>query len=674
MSCGGGVRPTYCGGPPTRLHRKMTLDTAPQTTAEPGAETRTFQAEVSRLLDIVAHSLYSEKEIFLRELISNASDACDRLRYAALTEPSLAEGDADFRVVLTPVNSSRTLTVADNGVGMNHDELIENLGTIARSGTAAFVNQLTGDAKQDMSLIGQFGVGFYSAFMVADKVEVLSRKAGDSEGWRWISDGKGSFTIEPAANVPRGARITLHMREGDEEYLELHRLRQIVKRYSDRIALPIILADGNKEETINAASALWTRPRSEITQEQYKEFYHHVGHSFDEPWLTLHAKAEGVLEYSFLLFVPSSKPFDLFDPERKPRLKLYVRRVFITDEGTELVPAYLRFVKGIIDSEDLPLNISREMLQSNPMVARIRQQLTRRVLSELGKKASEAPEEYAKFWDNFGAVLKEGLYEDREQRETLLSLARFRSTARDALISLDDYVAAMRPGQDAIYTITGDNLDLLKKSPQIAGFRARGVEVLLLTDPIDEFWASAVATYKEKPFKSATRGGVDLDKIAPSEDKDTADKPEPPAKLASLIAIFKLALGEAVKDVRGSERLTDSAVCLVADEGDLDMHLERLLKQHRQLDTTAKRIRELNPRHRLIERLAASVGEAGASDQLAEFAWLLLDQARIVEGEQLPDPPAFARRLATLLERGLPGAAPDRQEVSRPFVGGRLGR
>ncbi|MGE5271791.1 MAG: molecular chaperone HtpG [Thiohalocapsa sp.] len=626
--------------------------------ADPQPETRSFQAEVSRLLDIVAHSLYSEKEIFLRELISNASDACDRLRYAALTEPGLAEGNTDYRVVLTPVKSSRTLTIADNGVGMNRDELVDNLGTIARSGTAAFMSQLTGDAKADMSLIGQFGVGFYSAFMVADKVEVLSRKAGDSEGWRWISDGKGSFTVEPAANVPRGARITLHLREGDEEYLEPHRIQQIVKKYSDHIALPIVLADGNKEETINAASALWTRPRSDITEEQYKEFYHHVGHAFDEPWLTLHARAEGVLEYTLLLFVPSQKPFDLFDPERKSRVKLYVRRVFITDEGADLLPSYLRFVRGIVDSEDLPLNISREMLQSNPMVARIRQQLTRRVLTELAKKAGdEAAEEYATFWDNFGAVLKEGLYEDREQREALLSLARFRSTARDGLVSLDDYLAAMKPGQEAIYTITGDSLDLLQKSPQLEGFRARGVEVLLLTDPIDEFWVPAIATYKEKLFKSATRGAVDLDKIAaPERDKDEAAKPEPPAKLSSLIAIFKLALGDAVKDVRSSERLTDSAVCLVADEGDLDMHLERLLKQHRQLDTAAKRILELNPRHRLIERLAAAVGESGGSEQLGEFAWLLLDQARIVEGEQLPDPPAFARRLALLLERGLPAA------------------
>jgi molecular chaperone HtpG len=619
-------------------------------------ETRSFQAEVSRLLEIVAHSLYSEKEIFLRELISNASDACDRLRYAALTEPALTECDTDYRVVLTPDKSARTLTVADNGVGMNRDELIENLGTIARSGTAAFVNQLSGDARKDMSLIGQFGVGFYSAFMVAEKVEVLSRKAGENEGWRWVSDGKGEFTIEPLPEATRGAKIIVHLREGEDEYLDPARLRGIVNTYSDHIGLPIVLNATGKEETINTASALWTRPRSEITPEQYKEFYHHVGHSFDDPWLTLHNKAEGVLEYTSLLFVPSTKPFDLFDPERKSRVKLYVRRVFITDEGTGLLPPYLRFLRGIVDSEDLPLNVSREMLQSNPMATRIRQQLTRRVLSELAKKASEAADEYDKFWDNFGAVLKEGLYEDPEHRDELLGLARFRSTARDGLVALDEYIAAMRPGQEAIYTINGDNLDLIKRSPQLEGLRARGVEVLLMTDPIDEFWVSAIGTYKEKPFKSATRGGVDLDRITPAEEREE-NEPEPPAKLASLIAIFKLALGDAVKDVRSSARLTDSAVCLVADEGDMDMHLERLLKQHRQLDTASKRILELNPRHKLIERLAATVGEAGASDQLSEFAWLLLDQARIVEGEQLPDPPAFARRLASLLERGLPQAA-----------------
>jgi molecular chaperone HtpG len=620
-------------------------------------ETRSFQAEVSRLLDIVAHSLYSEKEIFLRELISNASDACDRLRYAALTEPALAEGATDYRVVLTPDKSARTLTVADNGIGMSHDELVENLGTIARSGTAAFVNQLSGDERKDVALIGQFGVGFYSAFMVAEKVEVVSRKAGENEGWRWTSDGKGEFTVEPLPEATRGAKIIVHLREGEDEFLDPSRIRRIVNTYSDHIALPIVLKASGKDETINTASALWTRPKSEITPEQYREFYHHVGHSFDDPWLTLHNKAEGVLEYTSLLFVPSTKPFDLFDPERKSRVKLYVRRVFITDEGTDLLPPYLRFLRGIVDSEDLPLNVSREMLQSNPMAARIRQQLSRRVLTELAKKAGEAADEYAKFWDNFGAVLKEGLYEDREHQDELLSLTRFRSTSRDGLVSLDEYIAAMRPGQDAIYTIHGDSLDVLKRSPQLEGFRARGVEVLLMTDPIDEFWVPAIGKYKEKAFKSATRGGVDLGKITPPEEHEEKAPSDPPAKFASLIAIFKLALGDAVKDVRSSDRLTDSAVCLVADEGDMDMHLERLLKQHRQLDTASKRILELNPRHKLIERLAATVGEAGASDQLSEFAWLLLDQARIVEGEQLPDPPAFARRLAILLERGLPQAA-----------------
>ncbi|HEV2303197.1 MAG TPA: molecular chaperone HtpG [Stellaceae bacterium] len=619
-------------------------------------ETRSFQAEVSRLLEIVAHSLYSEKEIFLRELVSNASDACDRLRYAALLDPALAEGDSGYRIVLAPDKGARTLTVADNGIGMNKDELVENLGTIARSGTAAFLKELSGDAKQDMSLIGQFGVGFYSAFMVADRVEVRSRKAGDKEGWRWASEGKGEFTVEPCPDAARGAAISLHLREGEDDYLEPSRLKRIIKTYSDHIGLPIVLLDGGKEETINAAAALWTRPKSEITEEEYKEFYRHVAHSFDAPWLTVHGKAEGVLEYAYLLFVPSAKPFDLFDPERKSRLKLYVRRVFVTDEGTELLPSYLRFLRGVVDSEDLPLNISREMLQSNPMAAKIRQQLTRRVLSELSRKAADSADEYAKFWDNFGAVLKEGLYEDQEQKEALLGLARFRSSARDGLVSLDDYLAAMREGQEAIYTITGDSPDAVRRSPQLEGFRARGVEVLLMTDPIDEFWAPAIGSYKDKPFKSATRGGADLDKIAPLA-ANREESAAPPAKLASLVAIFKLALGEAVKDVRGSERLTDSAVCLVADDGDMDMHLERLLKQHRQLDSATKRILELNPRHKLIERLAASVGEAGASDQLAEYAWLLLDQARIVEGESLPDPPAFARRLATLLERGLAQAA-----------------
>jgi molecular chaperone HtpG len=645
------------------------------------AEKRSFQAEVSRLLDIVAHSLYSEKEIFLRELISNASDACDRLRYAALTQPELArsnEGgeDTNFRVLLTPDKTARTLTIDDNGIGMNHDELIENLGTIARSGTAAFVENLAGeldkDKAKDVSLIGQFGVGFYSAFMVAESVEVIARKAGDDNAWRWTSDGKGEFTVEPAEKASRGTTIILHMRKDEDEFLDPHRLRHIVKTYSDHIALPILLKEDGKEETLNAASALWTRSKAEITPEQYKEFYHHVAHSFDEPWLTIHSRAEGKIEYTNLLFVPSAKPFDLYDPQRKNHVKLYVRRVFITDDCQNLLPPYLRFLRGIVDSEDLPLNVSREMLQNNPILARIKGQITKRVIGELAKKAADAPAEYAKFWDNFGAVLKEGLYEDREQQEALLPLIRFRSTAGEELVSFEDYVGRMKPGQDAIYYLTGDKLELLKKSPQLEGFRARGVEVLLLTDPVDEFWMPALGRYKapgkdgaketEHTLKSITRGGADLSKIAAAEDGtakggDKTDGKKAPGNIGALIAIFKLALGDAVKDVRVSDRLTDSAVCLVADEGDMDMHLERLLKQHRQLDAEAKRILEINPRSALVERLASRVGQDGASDQLGEFAWLLLDQARILEGEPLPDPSAFARRLSMLLEKGLAVAA-----------------
>jgi molecular chaperone HtpG len=616
-------------------------------------EKRSFQAEVSRLLDIVAHSLYSEKQIFLRELISNASDACDRLRYAALTRPELIAGDSELRVELTPGKLNRTLTIADNGIGMNRDELVENLGTIARSGTAAFMQQLSGDARKDMALIGQFGVGFYSAFMVADKVEVLSQKAGEDQAWLWVSDGKGEFTVEPAQKGGRGTTITLHLHADEAEYTDPARLRQIVKTYSDHVALPIILDSGGKKETLNTAAALWTRSKSEITPEQYREFYHHAAHSFDEPWLTLHNKAEGTFQYTTLLFVPGTKPFDLFDPLRKPHVKLYVRRVFITDDCPEVLPSYLRFLRGIVDSEDLPLNVSREMLQKNPMLAKMRGQITKRVLSELGKKAKDAPDDYAKFWENFGAVLKEGLYEDREHQEALLPLVRFRSTAADGLVAFDDYVTRMKAGQEAIYTITGDNLELLRKSPQLEGYRAKGIEVLLLTDPIDEFWLPALGKYKDHPLKSVTRGAADLAKFAAPEEKDKEAEAAKSGTLASLIALFKLSLGDAVKDVRASDRLTDSAVCLVADEGDLDMHLERLLKQHRQLSDTAKRILEVNPRHPLVARLAAMVGKEGAADALGDFAWLLLDQARILEGEQLPDPGAFARRLSTVLEKGL---------------------
>lgn len=619
-------------------------------------EKRQFQAEVGKLLDIVVHSLYSNKEIFLRELISNASDSCDRLRYAALTRPELLGDDGTgFRIRLTPNTEAGTLTIADNGLGMDHDELIANLGTIAKSGTSDFLSRLTGDARNDVSLIGQFGVGFYSAFMVADRVSVASRKAGEAEGWMWTSDGKGEFTVAPAPEAERGAAITLHLREDAREFLEAFRLKAVVKRYSDHIAIPVVLKDGDKdEETINSASALWTRSKSEITPEQYKEFYHHVAHAFDEPWATLHYKAEGAIEYTGLLFLPSTKPFDIFNPERKQHVKLYVRRVFITDDCEELLPPYLRFVRGIVDSQDLPLNVSREMLQHNPILAKIRTGLVKRILGELKRKAEAEDGDYLTFWDTFGAVLKEGLYEDFERREDILDLCRFRTTASDGWVSLAEYLGRMKEGQEAIYTIAGDDLAALKKSPQLEGFAAKGVEVLLLTDPIDEFWVSSVGDYKDKQFRSVAAAGGDLSKVKADENAETSKEDEAPSdEIATLIEAVKLALGDKVKDVRASERLTESAVCLVAAEGEMSMHLEKLLRAHRQVDAERPRILELNPRHALIKGLAHRVKTGGTGPLVEDIAALLFDQARIVEGEPPADPAAFARRLVAVMEKGL---------------------
>ncbi len=624
-------------------------------------QTLSFQAEVSRLLDIVANALYSNKEIFLRELISNASDACDRLRYAAITDPELAAEDADYKIRLALDAKARTLTVADNGIGMNHDDLVENLGTIARSGTAAFVQSLEDD-KPDLSQIGQFGVGFYSAFMVAERVEVTSRKAGETAGWRWSSDGKGEFTVAESDEAPaRGTRVTLHLKSDQKEYLEPERLKGIVRTYSDHIAFPIVLDSDDKAngaaEAINQASAIWTRPKSEISDEQYKEFYHHVGHAFDDPWLRLHFKAEGRIEYTGLLYIPASKPFDLFDPNRRHRVKLYVKRVFITDECEDLLPAYLRFLRGVVDTEDLPLNISRELLQHNPLLTKIRGGLVKRVLGELDKQAGKDAEAYTTFWSNFGPVLKEGIYEDETQRDKLLKLARFHSTEGGGLVGLEDYVGRMKEGQDAIYYISGEELEALRKSPQLEGFVAKGVEVLFMTDPIDEFWLPSVGEFDGKPFKSVTRGGAELDKIKSADEPDESKHEEatPPAEVDALVAFVRLTLKDEVKDVRASQRLTDSAVCLVAEEGDMDIHLERLLKQHKQLDQALPRVLEINPGHPMIKRLSERIGAEGAAGELEEVAHLLLDQARILEGEPLPDPAAFAQRMSKLVEKGLGG-------------------
>ncbi|MCW9045509.1 MAG: molecular chaperone HtpG [Alphaproteobacteria bacterium] len=632
-------------------------------------EKLSFQAEVSKLLSIVAHSLYSDKEIFLRELISNASDACDKLRYEALTNEDLLAGDGEFKIKLTVDKEAGTISIADNGIGMNREDLINNLGTIARSGTGAFVDALTGDSKKDMALIGQFGVGFYSSFMVSDKVEVVTKRAGDDQAWKWISDGQGEFTVSEAEKDSRGMTATLFLNDESKEYLEFHRIQQVVRTYSDHIAIPILMdreteeGEGDEkkkvitEETLNTASALWTRSKSDINEDQYKEFYHHVGHVFDDPWLTLHNTVEGVIEYTNLLFIPTSRPMDIFHPDRKQNVKLYVKRVFITDNCDELLPPYLRFVRGVVDAQDLPLNISREMLQNNPVLSKIKLGLVKRILGELKKKADKKPEEYATFWEAFGAVIKEGVYEDFTNRDALLDICRFKSTNGDDLVSLEDYMGRMKEGQEAIYYITGEDVSALRNSPQLEGFAAKGIEVLLLSDSVDEFWVSAIGIHKEKPFKSVTKGGADLDKIK-SEEKEADDKKEDESTdteaLDRLIAAMKVALGEDVKDVRKSNRLTGSAVCLVADENDMDMHLQRMLAQHGQSEAAAsKRILEINDGHDVIEKLKSMAEKDGTSNTFVDASKLLFDQACIVEGEKIQDPAAFARRLSSVMASGL---------------------
>ena len=636
--------------------------------AKSNGERHAFQAEVSKLLDLMAKSLYRDKDIFLRELISNASDACDKLRYSAIVQPDLLGDDAAFAVTITPDSTGGVLVVADNGIGMSREELIDNLGTIARSGTEAFVKQMAesqgGDAQEEpeeqdgrsSGLIGQFGVGFYSSFMVAKRVEVVTRRADETEGWRWQSDGTGSFSIAPEADAARGTRIELHLRKDAREFLEPLRIRTVVKAYSDHIGLPIWLEnESGQKEMVNEGSALWSRPKSDIDEEQYREFYHHIAHMPGDPWHTIHLHAEGRIEYTALLFVPDSRPFDLFDPVRQHRVRLYVRRVFITDECEGLIPPYLRFMRGVVDSSDLALNVSRETLQNDPILAKIRTGLVKRVISELEKRAKKTPDEYASFWENFGAVLKEGLYEDAEQKDRLLPLVRFRSTGGgDRWLSLDEYADAMSEQQEAIYYISGENPDSLRRSPQVEGFRARGIDVLLMADPVDQFWLPAVGAYKEKAFRSVTQGAADLEKFAVSDENkpDETDAP-PPGEMDKLIALVKLTLADTVKDVRTSERLTDSPVCLVADDGDLDMHLERLLRQHKHEMPAQKRVLEINPSHDLTRALARMVGQKGATEALEDAAHLLMDQALILEGEPVPDPSAFTRRLSGLVSRAL---------------------
>ena len=629
--------------------------TATAETADTKPENRPFEADVSRLLHLMVHSVYSDKDVFLRELISNAADACERLRYEAIATPALLGDDAKSRIVIKLDADARVLTLEDNGIGMSRDEMVEALGTIARSGTKAFMERIEASkAGESASLIGQFGVGFYSAFMVADKVDVISRRAGSADAWRWSSDGKGTFTVtpEPAADAPaRGTRVVLRLMEEAKDYTERYKIESIIRANSGHVPVPISIVEKPGAEAAELADgvAIWTRPRSEIKPEEYTDFYRNFG-VFDEPALTVHFRAEGRHEFTALAFVPRNRPFDLYDFERKSRLKLYVKRVFITDDA-EILPHYLRFVRGLVDSADLPLSLSREMIQQSPILGAIKKSVTGRVLGELEKLADSDAEAYGKIWDVFGPVIKEGFYEDYERRDTLLKLMRFRTTAlAEPRRTLKDYVAAFKPNQDAVYYIVGDDLAQIETSPHLEGFRARGIEVILLSDTVDSLWTNAAPAFEGKKFRSVTKGAADLAAI-PLLDATTEEKPVASDAVTGFIAFVKTTLGDAVSDVRASDRLTDSAVCLVATDQGPDRSLEKLLQGSGRIVSATKPILEINPRHTMVTALAElSDGEQSFKEDAAH---LLFDEARVLDGMPPSDAKRFSERLARLITRGL---------------------
>ena len=621
-------------------------------------QTLGFQAEVKQLLDLMVHSLYSNKEIFLRELVSNASDACDKLRFEAISSPALYESDPDLKVRVAFDKDARTITVSDNGVGMSRDEVVANIGTIAKSGTREFLGSLTGDQARDARLIGQFGVGFYSSFIVADRVTLVTRRAGlpAGEAARWESDGTGEYTIETVEKRTRGTDVILHLREGEDDFLSDFRLKALARKYSDHIAIPIVMqklqwSDEAKatvatglEETVNQASALWARPKGEITDEQYQEFYKHVAHDFDPPLAWSHNRVEGRQEYTQLLYIPSRAPFDLSDRRDQRGLKLYVRRVFIMDDAEQLLPAYLRFVRGVIDSNDLPLNISREMLQQSRDVEAIRSGSARRVLTLLEDLAANQREKYTTFWKEFGRVLKEGVGEDTANRERVAKLVRFASTHKDTDeqdVSLDDYASRMKDGQDKIYYVTADSFLAAKSSPHLEVFRKKGVEVLLMFDRVDEWVVAHLPEFGGKPLVSVTKGDLDLGPLVSEPERDEARKQADAYR--ELVERIRQALGERVKDVRVTARLTSSPACLVADAHDPGANLQRILRSVGQDVPRFKAILEVNPDHPMVQRLKYEEKRFG------EWAELLFDQALLAEGGQLDDPAGFVKRLNELM-------------------------
>jgi molecular chaperone HtpG len=619
-------------------------------------ETLEFQAEVKQILDLMIHSLYSNKEIFLRELISNGSDACDKLRFEALGNDSLYAGDTTQRVRVDYDKDARTITVSDNGIGMTRDEVVDNIGTIAKSGTRQFFESLTGDQARDAQLIGQFGVGFYSAFIVADKVTLTTRRAGLSaeQGARWISSGDGRYTLENCEKPERGTEVMLHLREGEDEFLDGFRLRTTIHKYSEHIPLPIEMrVEGDEKrrddyEVVNKASALWARHRNDITDEEYKEFYKHVAHDFEDPLKWVHTHVEGMQSYTTLFYLPARAQFDLYDREHRHGIKLYVRRVFIMDDAEQLMPFYLRFIRGLVDSDDLPLNVSREILQHNRLIDTIRAASVKKVLGMLEEMAKEKPQDYATFWKQFGNVLKEGPGEDYANRERIARLLRFSSTHTDSeeqAVSLDDYIGRMKFGQGKIYYLTADSFATARNSPHLQIFRRKGIEVLLLHDRVDEWLVSHLTEYEGKPLVSVARGALDLDKLADEQEKEAAKKTGD--EYGDVLKRMQEALGERVKEVRVSQRLTDSPSCVVADEHDMAAHLQRMLKQAGHAVPASKPILEINPAHALVSRLKSE----GDARRFADWSALLLDQALLCEGGQLEDPVSFVNRLNELLQR-----------------------
>ncbi len=628
--------------------------TASTTTAS--RETLGFQTEVKQLLQLMIHSLYSNREIFLRELVSNASDACDKLRFEALHNDALYENQSDLDIRVSFDQDKRTLTIADSGIGMNRDEVIANLGTIAKSGTRDFFSKLSGDQKKDAHLIGQFGVGFYSAFIVADKVSVLTRRAGEKadQGVRWESDGGGEFSIEMVEKAARGTEITLHLREGQDDLLAGHKLRDIIRKYSNHIVQPILMQkeewkDGKMEmlaedETVNQASALWTKSKNEITEEQYQEFYKHVGHDFDDPLAWTHARVEGRQEYTQLLYIPGHAPFDLYDRNTRHGIKLYVRRVFIMDDAEQLMPQYMRFVRGVVDSADLPLNVSREILQESKDIEAIRKGCTGKVLGLLADMAENDKEKYAKFWGEFGRVLKEGVGEDFANKDKIAALLRFATTKADTneeTVSLEDYIGRMKEGQDKIYYVTADTFNAAKNSPHLEVFRKKGIEVLLLSDRVDEWVVSNLFEFEGKQLASVAKGGLDLGSLEDEAEKKEQEKQADEFK--PLAEKIKTSLGDKVKEVRVTHRLTDSPACLVADEHDMSGNLARLLKAAGQKAPTSQPILEINPTHPVVQRLK------GEEKRFDDWAAVLFDQALLAEGGQLDDPASFVKRMNQLM-------------------------